>query len=217
MLMAAGTPQGAGIAFYGNSHDLDCVAGTIETLCRGAWVLMQTLLVPIGIAKEFRAAAAGERDRQQFGVDEYDGVTYHAVRILWPPVVFSVPFVRWRGLFSPISLQDQANLFRLQSIVEKALLDFDPRVGPECVHLLRMEGGVPTTYLGGYIQQTTVKYLRSGEGATRFARLPAIMRSFSSVLGEYAEYANRVEAMAREARRDPGDIAFPAEMPVFEW
>jgi len=218
MLMAAPTPKGAGIVMYGNAQDLTSVEGTIRKACQGMRLPEQTLLVPIGIANELGEAAAGRREHQRFGFDEYDGVEYCAVKIPWPPVLFSVPFVRWSSLFGTVTAQDQANLFRLQWVVEEALREYDPKTGAECARLLRLDGGVPTTYLGGFIQHATATYLQAQkEGRAPLDQLPTIMRSFQGIVGPYKEYAKQVDEVAGRLGRNPSDVIIPVEMPPFEW
>jgi hypothetical protein len=122
MLISEPTKYGAGVAIYGDYLDLKSLHQTIQDLCSNSPLSGKIEEFMLGLAYEIRHAYQRDREKENFGRDEYDQVRYRGVKLLWPVVMFQTSLLRWSAGFQPTTKNHQANLYRIEQCLESALI-----------------------------------------------------------------------------------------------
>lgn len=218
MLLALPTEYGAGVSLWGDYKDLTSLHETIHSVVENSPInngLQETVL---GLAYDIRHAYQGDREERSFGHDEYDTIKYRGERILWPVVLFQVKLLRYCATFKPTTKDQQANLYRLESCIENALLEYDDNSGRRCVEWLNSPPLFATqNYISNYVVEIAYKYIQLPSGKSRFSELPELLSQFSPISEEYRAFEKYIKEIAKEKRCDPDDLQDLREWPDFEW
>lgn len=218
MLISEPTKYGAGIIIYGDYWDLRNLYNTIHELSEGIPLEKNFSEFVLGLAYEIRHAYQKDRGEKTFGVDEYDTVTYRGVSILWPIILSQTGLLRWSASFHPTNREHQANLFRLESCIQAALQSYDSVVGQQCFEWLTLFHGFPDNYLIEFFYERTKAYLfENRHGKSRFKRLPSILKSLTTISGEYQEFSSYLYNLAEEKKCEVNALQDWSAWPNFKW
>lgn len=219
MLLAESTKYKAGVAIYGDYFDFQSLHSTVESLTERSPLNGVSQGFTLGVAQEFQRAYECRREVKHFSVPLWDPIIHYArIQLPWPNALVFCGLLRWAASFNPTSKSQQADLFRLETALEEALLKANARVGKEVIAWLEAFRGLPEDYLFEFIQYSYVKYVtENARGLQRFKSLPIILWQLSTFSDEYKKFAKRVQQVARFQKTSPQNINVVAEWPDFEW
>lgn len=218
MLTGHSTKYGAGITLWGDYRDLDHLRDTIYHLADDDALGGQLTHYVLGLAYDVRHAAQGDRLEETFGFDELDSVTYRGVQILWPYFLTQVSLLRRAAAHKVTTKAHQADLMRLESVAEEALVAYDAEVGRQCLERLPLLGQLPADYLVEFSTEVTREYVCEGPaGKQRFRKLPDVLSRLSSLSPEYREFRQKLKDIAKEQGCRPEELSNKVEWPSFKW
>ena len=121
-------------------------------------------------------------------------------------------------MFCETNKEHLSNLYRLEFCLEKALVDYDPKVGKEVIEQFRRIRLFSTEFLIDFISDRTYEYLYSGSvGKMRFRRLPVLLASLDEFSVEYKEFQEYMWKQARLNNTHPVNLFDNREWEDFEW
>ena len=82
MLFGEATKKGAGIILWGDYHDLKNLYETVWKLSKSIGPEGSISDFVLGLCYDIRHAYQGDREINEFGIDELDKVKYYGVKIL---------------------------------------------------------------------------------------------------------------------------------------
>lgn len=216
MIFAEPTKFRAGITLYGDYMDFRSLHSTVHELADRSPLAGHFEEFILRFAYELRHAYQGDREEKEFGDVGIDYVKYFGVPILWPLHLVFVGLLRWAAAFNPTTKEMQANLFRLETATENALLRADSKIGMECVDWLSSFQGYANDYLLEFVDDCCLQYI-TATGRERFKSLPRILRKLSLFSMEYDDFRKQLEQIARFQKCRPEDLSNKVEWPEFRW
>jgi len=217
MLLALPTQHGAGASLFGDYWDLDNLHETIHSLVENSPLNEGLQKTALGLAYDIRHAYQRDREEREFGNDEYDTVVYRGAKILWPILLFQMSLLRYSASFKPTTKEQQANLYRLESCVENALLEYDDNAGRRCIEWLNSIPFVTQNYLSNYVPEIAYRFIEGSPGKRRFKKLPVLLRQFSVMSDEYKEFEKQITEMAKEKNCHPQELEVVRDWPEIDW
>lgn len=216
MLAAHATKRGFGITIYGDYRDLRSLHKTVHELC-GSWIndLDAQRESTLSIAYELRKAYEGNREIIK---DEVARTTYFSTNIDWPGILFYSSYLRYRAGFCPTSKENQANLYRLEFCIEKALLEYDYKTGVDVLEQSRTIGMVSDNFIASYASEITYEYLYGGgSGKINFRRLPRLLNKFHEWSDEYREFSEYMKSQAIVNNCEINQLYNNRDWPDIKW
>jgi hypothetical protein len=218
MLTSEPTRYGAGITLWDDCWDLRSLRETVYHLTGPSPLSPSCSDFVLALAYDVRHAEQKDRREKTFRRDDMDKVTYQGVDILWPYFLMQAALLRWSAGFHVVSSDDQANLYRLESCAEHALLAQDAAIGKPCVDWLRSFPGLPTTYIPEFITDCTRQYVCNGRpGKARFRKLPQILCAMMPPSPQYEEFEKHITVQAASHGCSPDDLSSMDDWPDFKW
>lgn len=217
MLVARPTKYGGGIELFGDTHDLHSLHQTIHSLTSSGPLSYEQEEVIHSLAYEVRHAYQGDRLTEGFGSGDAV-IKYYGTQILWPEVIFSASQLRHAAAYSVTQREHQANLFRLEYLIESCLISYDAKIGQEVIGWWQRLPMVPQDFLAGFLSDRCYSYAYEGSvGKLRFKRLPQIIRSMWFMSNEYQTYHEYMWNIAKERDCHPNQLHDMREWPEIKW
>lgn len=216
MILGVPTKYSAGLTLYGDFQDLKSLHETIHEVVEASPFNEAIKNTVLGLAYDIRHAYQRDREEETFGHDDCDKVTYRGAKILWPIVLFQVNALRYFASFGPTTRGQQANLYRLEACLESALNEVDRNVAAECTEWLCAASSLTTNYYCLYLSEASRRYLLGTVGKSRFRKLPSVLHSFHPMSTDYREFAEHLEAVAKEKGCSPHNLD-SSENYDFKW
>jgi hypothetical protein len=205
------------VTFWADPYDLHHLRDTIyyladeKMLGHAVYEFLLELAYEVGMGWERRGLT------QTFGHDDLDTVTYHGGRMLWPFFLVQVSLLRRAASYLPTTAAHQADLYRLESGAESALMQYNAEVGERCLSMLHSVGDFPRGYLASFIWAQGREYVTGVGGHRRFARLPGLLRRLYWLGDDYRAYADDVATIAQQKGCEPEDLEDAGDWPKFRW
>ena len=217
MLIALPTQHGAGASLFGDYRDLDNLHETIHSLVENSPLNEGLQHTVLGFAYDIRHAYQRDRKEKSFGNDDYDTVVYRGVNVLWPILLFQMSLLRYSAAYMPTTKEQQSNLYRLESCVEKALLKYDGNTGRQCIEWLNSTPFVNQDYLSNFVPEVAYRFIEGTRGKSRFKKLPILLRQLSIMSDEYKEFEKQITEMAKKKNCHPQERDVVRDWPDFDW
>jgi len=119
--------------------------------------------------------------------------------------------LRHLAAYQPTSREQQANLYRLESCLEKSLMETEPMIGKKCTDLLFGPGWLTSSYYTLFLNELADEYVSGPEtGIERFRKLPEILEKANPFSKTYRDFASALEDRAKQlglARLRPWDLS----------
>lgn len=168
MLTGRPTKYGTGIELFGDYYDLKSLHNTVHSLAGREDSPGNSLFMDF--AYEIRKANANSRETDVFDfADEL--IIYRGFKMYWTHFLITVKIMRENAGYLPTSTDIQADIYRLESIVETCLKSYDQITGTEIFDWLNHYNVARTEYIDLLVMQITSKNLREKDGKHRFKQL----------------------------------------------
>ena len=130
MLQGYPTKNGTGISIFGDFADLENLYETVHEIAeplnendiqlKGQWQLL------LNFAYDIRKAYSGQRliDKVTYNGDGHK-IPLFGFQCVWTDVLIFISTLRHNAGYLPTNKKNQANLFRLEEVVERALFSYD--------------------------------------------------------------------------------------------
>jgi hypothetical protein len=218
MLFLHPTEFGAGVTLWGDAYDLEHLYDTIHAIDNDQILGSGVSDFLLGLAYDIRHAYQDERLVKLFDSNHPEKIHYKGVQILWPIFLVQVSLLRHAASYHPTTRAQQADLYRLEAITEKALFDYEPVTGKECMELLPLMGALPKDYLVEFISVASKEYVLEGKtGKPRFRKLPKILRKIWWMSDEYKVFKAELEKLAQEKGCRPEELTTMDDWEDFKW
>lgn len=217
MIIFENTPNRAGIILWGDYLDLDSLYEAIHRLFDETFGNEGVQNNILALAYDVRKAKELQREQKTFGYDEFDQVEYRGAPILWPILIFQINLLKQFAKPICAGKQELAHIYQLEACAEKALLEFDPVTGKQCIELMNKPIKVWLDYLSEIISEVTIDFLSEDDGEKRFKNLPKLLKRLYPASSYYRNFKQDIETAAKEHGCDPQIMRMNAEWPDFEW
>ena len=167
MLIGRPTEYGTGIEIFGDYWDLKSLYDTVHSLNETeeqdtpGYVLFMEFAFEIRIANDNRR----ETDISDFA-DEL--IIYRGFKIFWTNLIVIVKRLREISGIMKTTPDIQADIYRLESIVEKCLKTYDPIIGGQIFNWLSISEIPSTEYMDLLVMKITYKNLQTEDGKPFF-------------------------------------------------
>lgn len=221
MIQAYPTKKGTGVAIYGDYGDL---ANLYETVHKVANTLdgynirtkSQNQLL-MNFAYDIRKAYSGDRLIDNVSFNGEEKLKYYGFQVVWTDILIFISTLRHNAGYTNTDKLDQALMYMLEYVVEKALFDYDPQGANNIQHFIgqRIDIANPLSFL--IYQSLHIKYVTSPGGKRRFREIPNMLISHFSENGfDYREVKRSFEKSAQEQNCEVTDLEF-ADFPDIQW
>lgn len=212
MLISYPTKNGTGISIFGDYGDLSSLYRTVHkiatTLDENNEELEGQSKLLMNLAYEIRKAYSGQmltnKIKYDFDVQE---LNYFGFQLVWTDILIFISALRHNAGYIQTDKEEQANLYMLEYIIEKALFDYDPEGANDIKHLIAQ--GIKTTnkYVFIIYQTLHVKFVTEKPGKKRFRSIPLfIMNHFAEWRHEYKDIIHSLEVSAKEQKCEVADL-----------
>jgi hypothetical protein len=186
--------DGSGINIIADYFDLLSLHDTIHYLIKEGYHGEETLF---SFANEIRKAKDNHRDKE-FHNDEGDLIIYKKVEMPWPIAIISTNLLREYAGYITTNREVQSNLYRLEYVVEKGLIDYNNKIGNIlCKYLFRFP--LPLAdYLDHMVSYVVFKNSKSGEGERRFSSLVDDMKLLNPLAPMHINFKLILEEEAKK-------------------
>jgi hypothetical protein len=222
MLQGKPTKNGTGISILGDYGDLTSLYETVHEIAnsldennnntKGQYQLLMNL------AYEIRKGYAGERLTEKMTFDgEFKEVPYLGFQCVWTDILIFISVLRHNAAYIPTSKLNQANLYMLEYVVEKALFNYDPEGANVIQDIIRH--GIDITYQYSFLQYQAlhIKFVSGKSGKKRFRNIPQLIDNhFSDWRQEYKDLVKSFEMSAKNLNCEILDLAFD-DFPEIKW
>ncbi|WP_277015023.1 DUF6904 family protein [Flavobacterium lindanitolerans] len=222
MLQAFPTKNGTGLSIFGDYYDLsslyetihhiaDVVGGSDERTSSQSKLLMN-------FAYEVRKACSGQRLIEQFRDGSADsGATYFGFQCVWTDILVFISTIRHNAGYSRTEKIHQANLYILESVVERALFAYDAEGADTIKNFIGQGINITDPYSFLLYQTLHIRFVLESPGKRRFRNIPKlIMEHFSGYGNHYKDLVFSFEVAAKE-RGCPITELELSEFPEIKW
>jgi hypothetical protein len=176
MLLIEPLKDGTGITLSGDYLDLVSVNETVTTLASSSTFNGDFEEFLLGLAGEVRKAWDGFRETRVVRLNEYKEKEYHSTDLIWTNVLIQAGALRYAAAYQPTTKKQQADIYRLESGIEEALINMDCKIGLRCVRWLDdfpRAGIFPSTDI--ILSDTELFLVGEKTGKQRFKTLPELL------------------------------------------
>ncbi len=217
MLMAEPTKNGTGITIMGDKFDLDELYETIHFLENGSCFSGIQGEYLLAFAYEVRKARDNYRKDYKLRVDGETILTYQGFNMIWTEILFTVSQLRHSASFQPTLSNHQAVLYQLESIIERALISYDKKVGLEVFQRFKAIPTVSSSFITVYINDLSFDYThKMGCGKKRFKLLPSLLDKMNWFSKDYQEFHSKMVTM-RDGKVPPDELFEYQEWKEIKW
>lgn len=217
MIILEPTPKNAGVTLYGDYNDLHALYETIHKIVSESQCAEHMGDFILGLAYEVRKAFEMQREEKAFGIDPMDQVTYRGTQLLWPYFLLQVRLLRNLCAYCPTHKADQAQLYHLESQIEKLLIEIDSNIGMVCLEWFNTPTLVDERFYFLFVEEKTLSYIMGPQGKARFKKLPEILWSLHPGSEDYQSFSADLEAQAKKLGGTPYSLQSNREWPDFQW
>lgn len=222
MIQAYPTKNGTGISIFGDYGDLNGLYETVHHIAnsldefnkfqKGQFKLL------MNFAYEIRKAYSGQRLKEKFTYPNVDEIVdYYGFQLVWTDVLIFINVLRHNSGYIQTDKLHQANLYLLEYVVEKALLEYDAQGGNSIKELITRRINILDKYVFLIYQSLHITYVSDKSGKTRFRKIPDLVAShFSTHSMDYKNFINSLEVSAKKQNCDILDLEF-SEFPTIKW
>jgi hypothetical protein len=214
MLQGYPTKNGTGISIFGDFADLDCLYETVHEIAesldendiqlKGQWQLL------LNFAYDIRKAYSGERltDKVKFNGDDHE-IPYFGFQCVWTDILIFISTLRQNAGYLPTNKKNQANLYRLEYVVEKALFSYDEE-GANIIHqYIGQRINVANPYAFIIFQALHIKFLSYLSGKRRFRNIPKLIENhFSQSRRQYKNLIRAFEFSLNEYNCEISELEY---------
>lgn len=222
MIQAYPTKNGTGVSIYGDYGDLNGLFETVHHIAnsldeynkfqKGQFQLL------MNFAYEIRKAYQGQRLKEKLTYSgDDDKVDYYGFQIVWTDVLIFTNVLRHNAGYLQTDKLHQANLYLLEYVIEKALLDYDAKGGNSIKEFIACRINILDKNVFLIYQALHIKYVTDKPGKTRFRKIPNLIAShFSTYSIDYKNLITSLQISAQQQNCDLVDLEF-SDFPEIRW
>lgn len=222
MLQAYPTKNGTGLLILGDYGDLMSLYDTVHhfssTLDETKKIQKAYSQLLMNLAYEIRKAYSGQRvtDKIRF-IGDGEEYNYYGFQVVWTDILIFISVLRINAGYIQSDKLHQANLYMLEWIVEKALLEYDAQGGDIIKDYIGQRINVSNEYAFIMYQALHIKYVTQRAGKIRFRKIPELLGAyFSSFSSEYKNIIASFQKTADEQKCEITDLEFD-NFPEIVW
>ncbi len=216
MILIEPTKYAAGVTIWGDYWDLKSLHTTIHEIVKYASYKETIRDIPLGLAYEIRHAYQNDREQQNFGYDSLDNVSYKGTVILWPYLLVQIKLLRDFASNAPTNKLHQSNLFLLEHLSEKALIDINPEIANKMKNWFEYPFYFSNDYYTIFLDQIARDFVNGPQGKSRIKKLPELMNMLFPTSPEYKEFAESIERQAEELHCSPNELHDLTQWPDYK-
>jgi len=193
MLQAYPTKNGTGITILGDYGDLaslyDTVQHVADTLSESNKNQKGQFQLLMNFAYEIRKAYSGQREKEKISFDTDDEYYYYGFQVVWTDILIFISVLRHNAGYAQSDKYNQACMYLLEYVVEKALFEYDPEGASIIKEFIAQRINIRDQYAFLIYQAVHIKFVTEKPGKTRFRKIPTYVGSyFSNYSQEYKDY-----------------------------
>lgn len=222
MLQAYPTKKGTGVEIYGDYADLYSLYQTVhkmaDTLDENNSHQKSQHQLLMNFAYEIRKGYSGSRliDDISF-IGDSTKLHYYGFQLVWTDILIFISTLRHNAGYINTEKLDQANMYMLEYVVEKALFAYDAEGANNIQHFIGQRINITNPLSFVIYQALQIKYVTEPSGKKRFRNIPNLLIThFSEWLPEYKELVRSLEISAKEHNCDTTDLEFE-DFPEIKW
>lgn len=209
MLQAFPTKNGTGISIFGDYGDLTSLYATVHEVSlhlkeedpktKGQFQVL------MNFAYEIRKAYSESRLKEKISYAGNDRkVEYCGFNYVWTDILIFISALRHNAAFVPTTRQDQANMYLLEYVVERALFNYDAEGANAIQNFIGQRINVSSQFVFLIYQALHLRFVDEKGGKTRFRKIPSMLIDFFS---EYRpEYKNLMLSLEISAKKEKCEI-----------
>ncbi|QKJ32439.1 hypothetical protein HQ865_22630 [Mucilaginibacter mali] len=222
MLQAIPTKNGTGVSIYGDYGDLkslyeavDHIANTLNGDNKFQKGQHQLLM---NFAYEIRKGYSGLRltEEMRFPGEQHT-LHYYGFQLVWTDILIFISTLRHNAGYIQTDRLQQATLYLLEYVIEKALDDYDRAAASEIKNFITY--GIPVSNEYSFIiyQAIHIEYVSGKSGKARFKKIPKLLNNyFNTWAPEYKSLIASFEQSAKEQNCEITDLEFQ-DFPDIKW
>lgn len=222
MLQAYPTKSGTGISIFGDYGDLSSLYSTIHEVAaplddNNSIQKAQAKLL-MNFAYEVRKAYSGQRltDKLTYSGDDKE-LSYYGFQLAWTDILIFISAIRYCAGHVHTDKLQQANLYMLEYVVEKALFQYDAEGANEIKHYIGQRINIINEFAFIIYQAVHIEYVSGRPGKKRFRNIPNLIGThFSEYRQEYKDLIASFEQSAKEQDCKITDLEF-SDFPDIKW
>jgi len=222
MLQGYPTKNGTGISIFGDYGDLECLYETVheiaEPLDENDVRLKGQSQILMNFAYEIRKAYSGQRltDKVTFFGDDHE-LLYFGFQCVWTDILIFISILRHNAGYIQTDKKQQANLYMLEYVVDKALFAYDAEGANIIQHYIGKRINITNQYAFIIYQALQINFVSDRSGKKRFRNIPQLIENhFSEWRKEYKDLILSFEISAKEQNCEITDLEF-ADFPEIKW
>jgi len=216
MLIGKPTKFAAGLQLLGDVNDLKSLHDTIHFLSGDECTPGNEIM--LNLAYDVRKASYGQREK--FTIQDEENIqTYYGFKIFWTFFIGAILLLRDRASYTTTGNEVQSNLYRLETILEKALTEYNFEIGSLIFYNLRFYKLVQLEYIDLLIQHISFANIQSENGIKRFKQLNEDLKLLSPFNKEHIEFKSQLEkeAKKRNCSLSALKMTFDYDKITFKW
>lgn len=222
MLQGYPTKNGTGISIFGDYGDLNALYSTVHQIASSLdesniQLKPQNQLL-MNLAYEIRKAYSGQRLTNTLIYSGDDKKTYYyGFQCVWTDILIFISALRHNAAYIQTDKLQQANLYMLEYVVEKALFDFDPEGANSIQYFIGQRINITNEYAFIIFQALHLKHISAPTGKKRFRNIPQLIGNhFSEWRQEYKDLIRSFEISAKEQNCEITELEF-RDFPEIKW
>lgn len=216
------TKNGTGISIFGDYGDLNSLYSTVHEIANSLdenndRLKAQSQLL-MNFAYEIRKAYSGQRltDKLTFSGDDKE-MFYYGFQCVWTDILIFIFTLRHNAGYVQTDKLQQANLYMLEYVVEKALFQYDPEGANTIQHFIGQRISITNKYAFIIYQALHNKYVTDRPGKKRFRNIPQLLGDhFSEWRQDYKDLVASFSASAKQQNCEITDLEFD-NFPEIKW
>lgn len=221
MLQAHPTKKGTGIEIYGTHDDLVTLYHTVHKIATtldeyNNFHKAQSQLL-MNFAYEIRKGYDGCRLVSDTTSDDEIVTRLYGFQLVWTDILIFISTLRHNAGYLKTNRLDQANMYILEDVTEKALFAYDAEGANEIKNFIGQRIDITNKLSFIIYQALQIKYVTSPSGKKRFRNIPNLLIThFSGWLPEYKEFVHSLELSAKDNKCEITDLEFK-DFPDIKW
>jgi hypothetical protein len=222
MLQASPSKNSEGITIYGDYSDLNTLYNVIheiaETLNETDINQKGQHLLLLNFAYEIRKAFSGNRLTKRVKIDgNGNQINYYGSQFAWTDILIFIATLRINSQISKINKLQQANLYMLEYVVERALDEYNLEGATKIKDYIGKGINVTNQYVFIIYQALNRLYLNDTQGLKRFRNIPKLLENyFNESSKEYKTMIGSLQLSAKKENCDINDLEFE-DLPELNW
>ena len=222
MLQGQPTKNGTGISIFGDYGDLANLYEIVHEIAQSLDEYNERLKAQsqllMNFAYEIRKAYSGQRLKNKF---TYEGdeieYQYYGFQVVWTDILIFISALRHNAGYIQTNKFQQANLYMLEYIIEKALFDYDPEGANQIKDFIGQRINITNKHAFIIYQALHIKFVTEKSGKKRFRKIPTLIDNhFSEWKDEYKHLINTFQISAKEQNCDILELGFD-KFPDIKW